>query len=170
MGGAADSKATVTVARRSGARWIVLDGYGFSKTYLEILQGSGVPILVIDDLGKLSRYACAIVVNQNLHADTALYPDVGRSTQLLLGTSYMMLRREFWRYRDARRAARTGNPRVLVSMGGSDPGDHASHVIDSLEWLGGRDPEAGVLAGAPHPRPPEARPAAAGSKPGRTRA
>ena len=72
----------------------MLDGYGFSEAYLEILQGSGIPTLVIDDLGKLSRYACAIVVNQILHADAALYPDVGRSTQLLLGTSYMMLRRD----------------------------------------------------------------------------
>jgi len=152
LGSDADAEATISVARRTGARWIVLDGYCFSETYLEVLQGSGVPILVIDDLGKLSRYACAIVVNQNLHADAALYPDVGRSTRLLLGTSYMMLRREFWRYRDARRAARTGNPRLLVSMGGSDPGDHASHVIDSLECLVRRDLEAVVLVGAANPR------------------
>ncbi len=148
----ADATATIGVARRIGARWIVLDGYGFTDVYIDRLQSSGISILVIDDLGKLSRYDCAIVVNQNLHADPALYPGVAPSTRLLLGTRYMMLRREFWRYRDARQAVRAGKPRILVSMGGSDPQDHASRAIDALERLASRGLAATVVVGAANPR------------------
>jgi UDP-2,4-diacetamido-2,4,6-trideoxy-beta-L-altropyranose hydrolase len=152
LGSDADAEATVAAARRMGAGWIVLDGYAFSDVYIEILQSAGVPTLVIDDLGNLSRYACAVVVNQNLHAGATLYPKVAPSTRLLLGTRYMMLRREFWRYHDARRMACTGSSRVLVSMGGSDPQDHASRVIEALERLAPRGLEATVVVGAANPR------------------
>jgi UDP-2,4-diacetamido-2,4,6-trideoxy-beta-L-altropyranose hydrolase len=152
LGTDADAKATVTVARRIDASWIVLDGYSFTEAYIDTLASSGISTLVIDDLGKLSHYACDIVVNQNLHAERAFYPNVAPSTRLLLGTRYMMLRREFWRYRDARGAARTGTPRILVSMGGSDPQDHASRAIEALERLSGRDLEAVVVVGAANPR------------------
>jgi UDP-2,4-diacetamido-2,4,6-trideoxy-beta-L-altropyranose hydrolase len=152
LGSDADAEATVAVARRIGARWIVLDGYAFSERYLEILHGSGMPVLVIDDLGKLSRYACAILVNQNLHADRTLYPGVGPSTRLLLGTRYMMLRHEFWPYRDTPRGARSGSPRILVSMGGSDPQDHATRAIEALERLACPGLKATVVVGAANPR------------------
>ena len=148
----ADAQATIAAARRIGARWIVLDGYGFTDGYIDMLRGSGMPALVIDDLGKLSRYDCAIVVNQNLHADPALYPGVAPSTRLLLGTRYMMLRREFWRYRGAPHARHAGGRRVLVSMGGSDPQDHASRAIAALERLAGRGLAATVVVGAANPR------------------
>ena len=152
LGSEADAAATARVARRIGARWIVLDGYAFTDGYIDILQGSGIPVLVIDDLGKLSRYACALLVNQNLHADRALYPGVDASTRLLLGTRYMMLRREFWRYRDTPRTARGGSPRILVSMGGSDPQDHASRAIEAIERLECPGIEATVVVGAANPR------------------
>jgi UDP-2,4-diacetamido-2,4,6-trideoxy-beta-L-altropyranose hydrolase len=153
LGSDADAEAAVAAARRIGARWIVLDGYAFSERYLDILHGSGIPVLVIDDLGKLSRYACAVVVNQNLHADRTLYPGVGASTRLLLGTRYMMLRHEFWRYRDTPRTARGGGgPRILVSMGGSDPQDQASRVIEALERLACPGLQARVVVGAANPR------------------
>jgi UDP-2,4-diacetamido-2,4,6-trideoxy-beta-L-altropyranose hydrolase len=148
----ADAHATVATARRIGARWIVLDGYGFTEAYIDILRSAGVPTVVIDDLGKLSRYDCAIVVNQNLHAEPALYRGAPPSTRLLLGTRYMMLRREFWRHRGAPRAARTDNFRILVSMGGSDPQDHASRAIDALERLADRGLAATVVVGAANPR------------------
>jgi len=148
----ADATATVMVARRMGARWIVLDGYSFTDAYLDILRGSDISIAMIDDLGKLARYNCAIVVNQNLHADRALYSGVAPSTRLLLGTRYMMLRREFWRYRGAARTSDDGGLRILVSMGGSDPQDHASRAIDALEKLAGRGLAATVVVGAANPR------------------
>ncbi|HXP73291.1 MAG TPA: UDP-2,4-diacetamido-2,4,6-trideoxy-beta-L-altropyranose hydrolase [Stellaceae bacterium] len=152
LGSDADAEATVDAARRIGAGWIVLDGYAFTDAYIGILQSSGIPTLVIDDLGKLSRYDCDIVVNQNLHAEPALYPSVAPSTRLLLGTRYMMLRHEFWRYRASRGTARAGNPRILVSMGGSDPENHASRAIDALERLAGRGLKATVVVGAANPR------------------
>ena len=148
----ADAEATVSAARRIGAGWIVLDGYAFTEAYIDILQGADLPIVVIDDLGKLSRYDCAIVVNQNLHADAALYTGAAPATRLLLGTRYMMLRREFWRHRAALRAARIGSLRILVSMGGSDPQDHASRAIDALERLADRGLAATVVVGAANPR------------------
>jgi UDP-2,4-diacetamido-2,4,6-trideoxy-beta-L-altropyranose hydrolase len=148
----ADATATVAVAQRMGARWIVLDGYGFTDAYLDILQDSGIAAVMIDDLGKLARYNCAIVVNQNLHADRALYPGVAPSTRLLLGTRYMMLRREFWRHRGVSHSPHDRGLRLLVSMGGSDPQDHASRAIDALERLASRGLAATVVVGAANPR------------------
>ncbi len=152
LGCGVDAEATVAAARRIGASWIVLDGYAFTEGYLDILVGSGIPVLMIDDLGKLSRYACAIVVNQNLHADASLYRSVAPPTRLLLGTRYMMLRREFWRYRHARSASHAGAPRILVSMGGSDPQDHASRAIGALTLLANRGVEATLVVGAANSR------------------
>jgi len=148
----ADATATAAVARRTGARWIVLDGYSFTDAYLDTLRGAGIATVMIDDLGKLARYNCAVVVNQNLHADRALYPGVAPSTHLLLGTRYMMLRREFWRYHGVSHTPRDGGLRILVSMGGSDPQDHASRAIDALEKLAGRGLAATVVVGAANPR------------------
>jgi UDP-2,4-diacetamido-2,4,6-trideoxy-beta-L-altropyranose hydrolase len=148
----ADAMATVMVARRTGAKWIVLDGYSFTDAYLDILRNSGIATVMIDDLGKLARYNCTIVVNQNLHADRALYPGAAPSTRLLLGTRYMMLRREFWRYGGAFRTLGDGGLRILVSMGGSDPQNHASRAIDALERLANRGFVATVVVGAANPR------------------
>ncbi|HMK66998.1 MAG TPA: UDP-2,4-diacetamido-2,4,6-trideoxy-beta-L-altropyranose hydrolase [Stellaceae bacterium] len=150
IGSAEDAAETARVARRRGADWVVLDGYSFDDAFLETLRAAGLRALMIDDLGALRRYRCELVVNQNLHAEAGLYPDA--EARLLLGPRYLMLRREFWGYRDLPRRPADVVERVLVSMGGSDPEDHASRVIAALGGLAGLGIAATVVVGAANPR------------------
>jgi len=150
IGSVEDAAASAQIARRRGADWIVLDGYAFDDAFLETLRGAGLRVLLIDDLGALRHYRCDLVVNQNLHADAALYP--AAEARLLLGPQYLILRREFWRYREVPRRPADAVGRILVSMGGSDPEDHASRAIDAIEGLVGLDIAAPVVVGAANPR------------------
>jgi UDP-2,4-diacetamido-2,4,6-trideoxy-beta-L-altropyranose hydrolase len=150
IGSAEDAAATAAAAARHGADWVVVDGYAFDDGYLDALRSAGVPVLLIDDLGALGHYRCDLLVNQNLHADAALYP--AAEARLLLGTQYLMLRREFWRHRDEPRRRSETVRRILVSMGGGDPEDHASRAIAALGGLAGCGIAATVVVGAANPR------------------
>ena len=150
IGSAEDAAATAQTAHRHGADWVVLDGYMFDDAYLETLRQAELRVLLIDDLGALRRYRCDLLVNQNLHADAALYPEAG--ARLLLGTRYLMLRREFWRHRDAGRRPAETVKRILVSMGGLDPENNASRAIAALDGLAGLGIAATVVVGAANPR------------------
>ncbi|MGE5200671.1 MAG: UDP-2,4-diacetamido-2,4,6-trideoxy-beta-L-altropyranose hydrolase [Acidobacteriota bacterium] len=150
VGSAEDAAETAAAASRHGADWVVLDGYAFDDAYLDALRGAGVAVLLIDDLGALRHYRCDLLVNQNLHAETALYP--AAEARLLLGTPYLMLRREFWCHRDEPRRRSETVRRLLVSMGGLDPEDHTSRAIAALDGLAGSGIAATVVVGAANPR------------------
>ncbi len=121
-GSAQDAAETLALARREGAAWAVVDGYGFSGEYQQAIARAGLPLLAVDDYGHADHYWAGLVLNQNLDASDALYPSREPATQLLLGTSYALLRLEFWPWRGQARPAEAIARRVLVTMGGPIPG------------------------------------------------
>ncbi|WP_307722598.1 UDP-2,4-diacetamido-2,4,6-trideoxy-beta-L-altropyranose hydrolase [Moorella sp. E306M] len=142
----ADLKTTMSVLAAHPEAWLVLDGYHFDSTYQRLVKEAGHRLLVIDDMAHLDRYYADIVLNQNIHAHKLHYI-CEPYTRLLLGTKYVLLRREFWPWRNYKREVPEVAKKVLVTMGGSDPDNITLKVIRALAQIDIPDLEAVVVVG-----------------------
>jgi UDP-2,4-diacetamido-2,4,6-trideoxy-beta-L-altropyranose hydrolase len=127
--------------------WVVLDGYQFDSSYQRNIKETGHRLLVIDDTAHLDHYYANILLNQNIHAEQLDYtcqPD----TRLLLGTQYVLLRREFSPWRNWKREIPDVARKVLVTLGGGDPDNVTLKVIRALQLVDVDGLEAVVVAGA----------------------
>jgi UDP-2,4-diacetamido-2,4,6-trideoxy-beta-L-altropyranose hydrolase len=147
-GSDADRQATLQLARRRGAGWVVVDGYHFDSAYQQGLRSDGARLLVLDDYGQAARYVADLVLNQNLHASAELYAARESKTSLLLGPRYALLRREFWSCPERRQPANVARL-LLVSLGGADPENVTLMVLHALQKF--PELEAVVLVGACNP-------------------
>jgi UDP-2,4-diacetamido-2,4,6-trideoxy-beta-L-altropyranose hydrolase len=116
-----------TLGRR--ASWLVFDHYGLDEDWLAGAWRIAESRLVLDDLHD-RRLDCDIVVNPWFAAGRTLYADLAPGARLLLGAEFALIRSEF-------RAARASAPersfgavrRILVSLGGTDPGGATGRVV-----------------------------------------
>ena len=150
-GGEEDAAATVARAREISARTVVIDGYHFGPSFRAPLHGDGLVTMAIDDNGEAGPCGDHLILNQNIHAAPALYPDAGSRTKLLLGTRYALLRREFRRSirRNIRRdgAVRT----ILVTLGAADRDNVTGSVIEALRSLDLAGAAVEIIAGGANP-------------------
>jgi UDP-2,4-diacetamido-2,4,6-trideoxy-beta-L-altropyranose hydrolase len=151
-----DADLTNECAARIAAEWVVVDGYAFGTEYQEQIRKREPKLLCVDDAGKCDRYVADIVMNQNLTAAEDLYLNCLPGTQLLLGPSFCLLRREFTPWRKWQRETIPRGRNALVTLGGSTPAETGVRVIESLgrarvEGLhavfvaGGSSPDVAVL-------------------------
>lgn len=126
--------------------WLVLDGYHFTQDYQKAIRNGKVHLLVIDDTNHLSHYHADILLNQNIHATKLAY-HCGEDTTLLLGTRYLLLRREFLKYKDWKRGMSDRAKKIMVTFGGSDPDNVTLKVIKALNSLGDPTLEVKIVAG-----------------------
>jgi UDP-2,4-diacetamido-2,4,6-trideoxy-beta-L-altropyranose hydrolase len=137
----------------AGGAWYVLDGYHFDLMHHRALRKAGFNVLVIDDNAHLPTYEADIILNQNLHAEKLRYrcnPDA----VLLLGTKYVLLRQEFLHALQPTRIPESLCRRILVTLGGADPGNVSVTVLKALQRLRGHnrtDLEVRVVAGPTNP-------------------
>jgi UDP-2,4-diacetamido-2,4,6-trideoxy-beta-L-altropyranose hydrolase len=130
----------------------VVDGEAFGTPYLAALGAAAPRVLVIDDMADRSAYPVGFVLNQNAHADRAAYP-ADADCRFLLGTRYVLLRREFAVAPPERTTPRVAR-HLLVTFGGADPTRMTARTIGALRRL----PEAlrgairvQVIVGAANP-------------------
>ena len=126
--------------------WLVLDGYHFTPDYQKAIKESGYRLLVIDDMAHLGHYYAEIVLNQNIHAEQLHY-SCEPYTRLLLGTKYVLLRREFLKWRGWKRQIPEKAKKILVTMGGSDPDNVTLKIIRALNSLNDPELEVKIVAG-----------------------
>lgn len=150
-GGPADAAQTAELARRSGASWIVVDGYQFSATYQHAVKSAGHRLLWIDDLARDAPYTADLILNQSEDADEAMYPDRAATTLLLLGTQFVLLRREFHRWLEWRRPPAGSSRKILVTMGGADEANVTAKAVEALSQIEGSDVETRVIIGPSNP-------------------
>lgn len=146
-----DADQTINNAHLREVSWIVIDGYHFGSDYQRAIKKAGYRLLVIDDYSHAEYYWADLVLNQNIYASEALYPHREDYTQLLLGTKYVLLRKEFWPWRGWQRQISPVAYKVLVTMGGSDPGNMTSTVIHTLQKMAIPDLEAIAIIGGNNP-------------------
>jgi UDP-2,4-diacetamido-2,4,6-trideoxy-beta-L-altropyranose hydrolase len=132
-----DGAATARLADDEGAAWVVADGYGFEVGFQQAVRDGRRPLLVIDDDGRIGRYACDVVVDHNVDADPARYERSG-DARTLLGGRFALLRREFRRLRGRREDIAGRARRLLITLGGTDHGDVASTLLDLAGRFDGR--------------------------------
>jgi len=146
----ADWEVTSQVLAAHPNAWVVLDGYHFDEAYQKQVKGAGHRLLVIDDMAHLEHYYADIVLNQNLHAQQLNYP-CEPYTQLLLGTQYVLLRREFLQWQGWKRELPEVARKVLVTLGGGDPDNVTLKVISAINKLKLKDLEIKVVVGPSNP-------------------
>ncbi|QKQ73548.1 UDP-2,4-diacetamido-2,4,6-trideoxy-beta-L-altropyranose hydrolase [Nostoc sp. TCL240-02] len=151
LGSTEDAEETAKLARQFNVSWIVVDGYYFGAKYQEIIKEFELKLLLIDDYGHAKQYHADIILNQNIHANEGLYINRQPYTQLLLGTSYSLLRREFWQWREWQRSLPPIAKKLLVTLGGADPDNVTLKVIQGLQQVEVEGLEVVVVVGGSNP-------------------
>ena len=130
--------------------WLVLDGYHFTPEYQKAIRDAGGRLMVIDDMNHLSYYHADILLNQNIHAPDLKYK-CDTDTTLLLGTRYVLLRREFLKYWDFNRQIPDRAKKILVTLGGDEPDNVALKVVEALKLLDEPDIMVKIIVGPTNP-------------------
>ena len=130
--------------------WVAVDGYHFTPDYQKAIRKSGHKLLVIDDMAHLDHYHADILLNQNIHASRLTY-SCDRDTVKLLGCEYVLLRKEFLKYKGWRREIPEKAKKILVTMGGADPDNVTLKVIKTLTTLNDHDLETRIVVGPSNP-------------------
>jgi len=135
---------------KTNSTWLTLDGYHFTPDYQKAIRDVGIHLLVIDDMNHLPNYHADILLNQNIHAPDLKY-NCDEDTTLLLGTQYVLLRREFLKYRDFKRQIPERVKNILVTLGGGDPDNVTLKVIEALKLLDEPDISVRIVVGPANP-------------------
>lgn len=132
-GSISDADRTRTIALQNNSQWIVIDGYQFNEDYQSRIWHEDQKLLVIDDYGHAQNYCADIVLNQNMYASMFFYPHHHPQTRFLLGGKYTLLRKEFLRQKSVVEKTQSDSVNmILITMGGSDPDNVTSIVLDHL--------------------------------------
>lgn len=136
--------------REVGARWAVLDGYHFTPEYMSAIRSTGLRLLVLDDTAHLPFYDADILLNQNVYAPQLEY-FCDAQVLKLLGSNYVLLRREFLhRGRKAKKIPDKAQ-NILVTLGGSDPHNTTITVLRAVNELNDHDLRVQVVLGPANP-------------------
>lgn len=150
-GSSSDIFRIITLAKEINADWMVLDGYHFKSDYQKAIKDSGFRLLCIDDYGHADHYHADLVMNQNISAEASIYNSREPYTKLLLGTHYVLLRKEFWLWREWSRTIPEKVRNILVTMGGSDPDNITLKVIHALAGLNDPGLDVRIIVGPGNP-------------------
>ena len=119
IGSTVDAKKTSAFALAYGADLIILDGYSFSSSYQSCLKQAGHRLLLIDDFCHLEEYCTDFILNQNSLVLKNRYHAQKNKPNVLLGSTFALLRREFLKSKVTK--LRIKEKSLLVMFGGSDP-------------------------------------------------
>lgn len=131
--------------------WIVVDGYHFDSNYQKSIKAAGYRLLCLDDYGHADHYCADIVLNQNVYADKLFYTHREPNTQLLLGTRYVLLRREFKKWKGWQRRIPGIARKILVTVGGGDQDNVTLKIIQALKQIDVLGLEANIIVGPTNP-------------------
>ncbi len=128
-----DTRATIDLAQQRKTEWIVIDGYSFDSNYHRRIKEASFKLLTIHDLPCAQECWADLIINSTPQAQAALYPHRHAHTKLLLGTDYILLRREFRRRRPNRLSTPPSTRRLLITLGGSDSKNATAMILKMIE-------------------------------------
>jgi UDP-2,4-diacetamido-2,4,6-trideoxy-beta-L-altropyranose hydrolase len=146
-----DARRVKDLARNYQADWVVLDGNHFGAAYQRELKSAGPKVLLLADEGLVERSPVDLILNQNSNATESMYVHREPSTRLLLGTRYVLLRREFAEWRRWERDISVTAHQLLITMGGSDPDNLTGLVIKALSMTKTEGLRSTIVAGGSNP-------------------
>jgi UDP-2,4-diacetamido-2,4,6-trideoxy-beta-L-altropyranose hydrolase len=150
-----DPEETITALGGSVPDLLVVDSYELSVGWETDMRGRGACVVAIDDAGQRA-HDCDVLLDQNAIADDGGASDPYRAlaasgTRLLLGPHFALLRPEFALMHEALKPRDGIVHRVLVSFGGSDPGNGTELALKALAPLANRGLEVDVVIGGQNP-------------------
>ncbi len=129
-GTAKEATETSETLQRLHPRWLLVDGYSFDVAYQRRLKPPQYcRIACISDFGPEDFHSPDLVIHPNI-AITGDYDTEGMNPRVLAGPRYVLLRSEI--RRTHLRAVTKSAARILISVGGSDPGEVAMSVTETL--------------------------------------
>jgi UDP-2,4-diacetamido-2,4,6-trideoxy-beta-L-altropyranose hydrolase len=145
---AEDAVQTVEIARRYASS-IVIDGYQFCWHYQMQLKQAGKHLLCVDDYCHHGQYCANTILNPNAYAFAEEYLSKATGAQLLLGSRYTLLRREFSTI--ACEAHQGQIEKILVTLGGADSLNLTSIALEGMKYAE-RNLEIRAILGSANPR------------------
>jgi UDP-2,4-diacetamido-2,4,6-trideoxy-beta-L-altropyranose hydrolase len=147
-----DGRKFTEIAENNAAEWMIVDGYQFDENYQSTIKQTGRKLMLLDDTGKSTHYFADVVLNQNVTACEKMYSNRESHTQLLLGTGYVLLRRQFATWHGWERNFPAVAKGILIALGGSDPDGLTLPVLKSLSKMCDSQLEIFVIVGGSNPR------------------
>jgi len=150
-----DSQESKPIMQNFQPDWLVVDHYSINKVWQTELKGTYQKLMVIDDLAD-REHQCDLLLDQTYGRLSQDYHGlVPANCQMLLGSQYALLRPEFAKWREfslKRRAVQSQFKKLLITMGGVDPDNVTSRVLDVLKTCDlSKDLEIMVVMGATAP-------------------
>lgn len=108
---------------------IVLDGYGFSESFIKAVSTASTPLLLLDDIRQPGHQYADIICNPAGEPWREDYARANPQALLCLGGAFRLLRREFAVTRPLPMAQRFS---LTVNIGGSDPAGLTLPLIQAL--------------------------------------
>lgn len=112
--------------------WLVVDHYAVDARWQASVKAGYQRLLVIDDLAD-RKHLADVLLDQTYGRQVEDYQSlVPKQCQLLLESTYALLRPEFAQWRDAslnRRKVQTSIQNMLISMGGVDAHNHTAQIL-----------------------------------------
>lgn len=141
----------VEAARKHCGEWVVIDGPEVAAETPHRIRRNDLKVLQVDDSGIPADYFADVIVNQNPGATEGQYGKRQPRSRLLLGTQYVLLRREFTTVRTQRDFPEVAR-RLLVTLGGTDPDGLTLCILRCLDRIAIPGLEAIVAVGGSNPR------------------
>lgn len=145
-----DAACTLELTEEYDASWLVVDGYHFSADYLRTLGGGAARLLILTDDGELPSCDCDIVVDPSVEI-AGMPVTFPKSTEVLQGPAYALLRREFLTsFRQSTEVPETAR-RILITFGGGDSPNAGLAVLSALRDIADFELEVTVVLGPSNP-------------------
>ena len=147
-----DAEDTRRVLRRGACDWLIVDHYALDWRWESVIRPYAERIIVIDDLAD-RKHDCDVLLDSVCGREPSHYRHLTPAAcRFLLGSEFALLRPEFAEWRPAalqRRAKTETVRRFLVTLGGMDPANLTSAVLEQLAAAGlPADAEIEVILGS----------------------
>ncbi|MBM7572156.1 UDP-2,4-diacetamido-2,4,6-trideoxy-beta-L-altropyranose hydrolase [Aquibacillus albus] len=140
-----DVEQTKAILQNKNVTWLIIDHYAIDHRWEDEIRPFVDNIMVIDDLAD-RKHNCDLLLDQNyyINKERRYIGLVPSRCKTLLGPQYALLRDEF---RQKTPRIRRELNRILVFMGGSDPTNETSKVIEGFLKLNNNSIELDVVVG-----------------------
>lgn len=148
-----DAEQTGAILTKLQPDWLVVDHYALDRRWEEVLAPHYRKLLVIDDLADRPHF-CDLLLDQNWFGDdtpTRYRNLVPLHCKCHLGPVYALLKPEYAQLRESMPPRDGTVRRVLVSLGGSDPTNQTSKVLEALIQPSFAHLKVDVVIGQNHP-------------------
>lgn len=145
----AEQTKAILVKEGKAIDWLIIDHYALDRQWETMLKPYAKKMMVIDDLAN-RNHNCDLLLDQNLYEnmETRYEGLVPEHCQKFLGPKYALLRPQFRKARENLRGRDGKVKRILIFMGGADPGNVTCKVLRAIQMLNQPGISIDVVIGA----------------------